>query len=75
MTPPVLVRHLQKPERIGDTRMRAHHVDMAEPRHAQLNRPAAVVVNRYISHKWDAPFSQAPRGQLQLISVPIEGDY
>jgi hypothetical protein len=75
MMPPVLVRHLQKPERIGDAGMSAHHVDMAEMRHAQLNRPAAVVMDRYVSNKWNAPFSEATRGQLQLISVPVKGDY
>jgi hypothetical protein len=75
MTPPVLVGHVKKRERIRDPGMCTHHVDMAELSHAHLDCPTAVVVDRYVADEWDAPFPEASGRRLQLVSVPIKGYY
>ncbi len=75
MAPPVFVSHVKKRKRIGDPRVRAHHIDTSELGHAHLDCSAAVVVDGNVANKLNAPLPQATGGGSQLLSVPIKGYY
>jgi hypothetical protein len=72
MAPPVVIRHAEQCEGFGDPGVRAHHVDPAELGDAQLDCPAAVVMNGYVTYEWDASLSKIPSSRLQLVSVVVE---
>jgi hypothetical protein len=74
MTPPVVIGHIEQGERIGDPGMSAHHIDAAELVDAPLDRPTAIVVDRDVTGKRDAPFSQFCGRGLQPVGVVIERD-
>ena len=75
MLSPVIIGHVKKREWIGYPGMGAHYIDMAELGDAHPHRPAAIVMNRYVSHKWHTLFSEAASSRMQYLSVAIEGDH
>ena len=67
MAPPVLISHVKKRKRIGDPRVRAHHIDTSEFGHTQLDRSATIIVDGNVANKLNAPLPQ----YLQLKGLPV----
>jgi len=70
----MIIGHVEQGQRVGDPGVGAHHIDAAELANTQLYRPAAIVVDRDVTCKRDAPFPQVSRSGLQPVGVVIERD-